>query len=64
MAKRIKQGDTVQAVNPRTGQWEAAEVVEPPHKVGLTNADRETVAVVRFADGRSVEQPTWAIDKK
>lgn len=53
----------VQAVNPRTGKWEEAVQVGKPHIAGLTQADREPVAPVKFKDGQTVPQPLWAIEE-
>ena len=54
----------IQAVNPRTGKWESATVVEGVRATAQTGTKgREHVVVVEFADGQKVEQPTWATSK-
>lgn len=55
----------VNAVNPRTGQWEEAEVVRATYATKQTGQQgREHVQLLKFSDGQQVETPTWAIDKK
>lgn len=52
---REMKGKIVDAVHPRSGEWEKAEVVGKPYN----NRDEEQVVRVRFVrDGYEVEQPT------
>jgi hypothetical protein len=52
----------VQAIHPRTGEWEEAEQLDRFHKVGLNQSDKEWVATVEFEDGTKVEQPAYFIE--
>ena len=52
-------GKIVDAVHPRSGEWEKAEVIGRPYK----NRDGERVVRVRFVrDGYTVEQPMLYVE--